>query len=75
MSFAEYKRDDRSQRGAWAPGRYCCSCCDCGAKFIGDKRALECADCAYGPQKPAQYTHHVCAWILEMFSRRWRSNN
>lgn len=63
-----YKEDDRPQNGPWAPGTYCCSCCDCGDKFMGDKRAYVCADCAYGPPKPPQYTQHVCAWMLHHFS-------
>lgn len=65
MSFADYKRDDRPQRGAWAPGNYCCSCCTCDAKFIGDKRAHECADCAYDPTtRPPEYTAHVIDWLF-----------
>lgn len=41
-------QDDRPQRGGWAPGQYVfikCRTCDC--VFQGDKRAHECADCAY----------------------------
>lgn len=44
------KEDDRPQKGGWAPGDYWhahCRCCD--RAFAGDKRAYECADCAYGP--------------------------
>lgn len=43
----DYKRDSRPQRFGWAPGNYCATCLECDAKFIGDKRALQCADCAY----------------------------
>jgi hypothetical protein len=32
--------------GGYAPGNYSCKCCVCGAKFIGDKRAVECEPCA-----------------------------
>jgi hypothetical protein len=39
--------DDRQQKGAWAPGKYICTCIKCREFFQGDKRALSCADCAY----------------------------
>ncbi len=39
--------DDRPQRLGWAPGGYVCMCSRCGRGFIGDKRAVNCADCAY----------------------------
>lgn len=45
-----YKQDFRPQRGMWAPGVYLNICIPCDAKFIGDKRAFECADCAYGAE-------------------------
>jgi hypothetical protein len=32
--------------GGYAPGNYQCTCCDCGEKFIGDKRAIQCELCA-----------------------------
>ena len=41
------KQDKRSQKGFWAPGDYYNQCRDCGDMFIGDKRAIMCADCAY----------------------------
>ena len=41
------KKDTRPQKGLWAPGKYSCKCHHCDEKFIGDKRALVCADCAY----------------------------
>lgn len=46
-AFRDYKHDDRPQRFGWAPGNYCNECMECDAKFIGDKRAHQCADCAY----------------------------
>lgn len=46
-ALRDYKRDDRPQRHGWAPGNYCNTCWDCDAAFIGDKRARQCADCAY----------------------------
>lgn len=42
------KIDKRPKKGAWAPGDYVGTCCQCGEKFIGDKRAQSCANCAYG---------------------------
>jgi hypothetical protein len=39
--------DNRPARGAWAPGHYVCKCSYCSKHFIGDKRAVTCADCAY----------------------------
>lgn len=30
----------------YAPGDYMCRCCDCGAEFVGDKRAVQCLPCA-----------------------------
>jgi hypothetical protein len=41
------KEDTREKRGWWAPGAYYCKCVKCDEQFIGDKRALWCADCAY----------------------------
>ena len=39
--------DERPRRGLWAPGGYDHKCIRCSELFIGDKRAVECADCAY----------------------------
>jgi hypothetical protein len=39
--------DQRPQRLGWAPGGYMSICCRCEEHFIGDKRAVNCADCAY----------------------------
>ena len=41
------KEDSRPQKGGWAPGGYLNDCQKCAARFIGDKRAVFCADCAY----------------------------
>jgi hypothetical protein len=41
------KRDKRPQLGSWAAGDYFNICNSCGMDFIGDKRAMVCADCAY----------------------------
>jgi hypothetical protein len=40
-------KDKREVRGAWGPGEYFNSCFECDETFIGDKRALSCAPCAY----------------------------
>jgi len=42
------KEDKREKRGSWAPGNYTGECITCGERFVGDKRAQDCADCAYG---------------------------
>jgi len=48
-----WKTDDRPARRGWAPGEYTNLCCRCGDNFIGDKRAMTCADCAYSlPEEP-----------------------
>ncbi len=41
------KEDNRPKKNGWAPGGYTGACMECGERFIGDKRARECADCAY----------------------------
>lgn len=46
--LAGVKEDNRPVRGGWAPGKYHRCCRSCGSRFIGDKRAITCADCAYG---------------------------
>jgi len=45
------QKDDRPKYGRWAPGDYHSQCIKCGQHFIGDKRAMVCADCAYGQTK------------------------
>jgi hypothetical protein len=51
----QWKEDARPRRYGWAPGKYMNTCVDCKCTFIGDKRALECADCAYArPDAPRQ---------------------
>lgn len=47
--FPVPKEDSRPRKNSWAPGDYYCKCLDCKETFIGDKRALTCADCAYAP--------------------------
>ncbi|MEQ9091811.1 MAG: hypothetical protein RIE52_12015 [Balneola sp.] len=41
------KIDDREPKNGWAKGTYHCTCGKCGDDFMGDKRAVRCADCAY----------------------------
>lgn len=55
----ECKTDERPSRGRWAPGNYINQCFTCDAWFIGDKRANECADCAYYIQPPAEPKPHA----------------
>jgi hypothetical protein len=48
-----WRTDERPKRFGWAPGSYLNNCHGAGCKdledrtFIGDKRAIMCADCAY----------------------------
>ena len=44
--------DTRPKRKGWAPGDYWCSCDTCENAFTGDKRAIQCADCAYTDWEP-----------------------
>lgn len=41
------KEDKRPRNGMWAPGSYWCKCVHCEEEYIGDKRSVCCADCAY----------------------------
>ncbi len=43
----EYVCDARPPQDGWAPGNYSNKCMECGVVFVGDKRAVKCADCAY----------------------------
>jgi hypothetical protein len=47
-----WKLDERPQRFGWAPGGYVSRCHKCDEAFIGDKRAIHCADCAYAMPDP-----------------------
>ena len=44
------KKDIRPHKGTWAPGDYVCVCFNCKKQFIGAKRAITCAPCAYGDE-------------------------
>lgn len=47
--MADLKEDKRPPFNGWAGGDYECLCLACRDKFLGDKRCLTCADCAYKP--------------------------
>lgn len=75
-----WKEDKRPQRYGWAPGGYLNHCHGAGCKksedktFIGDKRAIICADCAYAlpdPEpKPEVFNEETFrAKVLDMFRR------
>jgi hypothetical protein len=74
MSLA-WKEDKRPQRFGWAPGSYLCHCHGAGCKdlkdktFIGDKRAVICADCAYAlpDVEPPLTEESLRAKVMEMF--------
>lgn len=59
VNLSDAKTDDRPQRGWWAPGNYIGTCARCKDPFIGDKRAGNCADCAYAEpdSAPSVPTH------------------
>jgi hypothetical protein len=63
------KEDARPARGSWAPGNYHCKCCNCGEFFIGDKRAISCADCAYKKEAPPTAETITEARIKHMVDR------
>lgn len=46
------KEDSRPKRRGWAPGNYGNTCLTCEHRFIGDKRATHCAECAYVDWEP-----------------------
>ena len=51
----DIKVDPRPQKKLWAPGDYLRRCKSCDEEFIGDKRAIMCADCAYGEKYDRQW--------------------
>jgi hypothetical protein len=44
------KEDNRPQKYGWAHGNYKQTSCICKEPFIGEKRAVMCADCAYSKE-------------------------
>jgi hypothetical protein len=56
MQWKESNYPAKTQKG-WASGDYLCQCRKCQDRFMGDKRASVCADCAYeedGPRAMAE---------------------
>ena len=51
MNILNTHKDDRPKKGAWAPGWYTNICGNCKSEMLSDKRAISCADCAYGTAK------------------------
>jgi len=47
LTDALKNKDDRPPRGLWCAGEYMVWCWECRKPFVGDKRAVKCADCAY----------------------------
>ena len=45
--YIDAKEDKRPCNNGWRPENYMNPCAVCRDLFIGDKRAVVCADCAY----------------------------
>lgn len=72
LSLRDCKQDNRPQRYGWAPGNYICRCVKCEAGFIGDKRAVHCADCAYAmPEEGTNYGREMseATWAVILANR------
>lgn len=70
-SVFEIRRDERTRKGAWAPGYYSNRCVICGEDFVGDKRALVCADCAYAEARLPRIVRMALAiseWVKERYA-------
>src|SRR5688572_10235927 len=46
MSMMEHDQQNKYPIGGYAPGNYTCICCICKKEFQGDKRAVQCEECA-----------------------------
>ena len=59
-------KDERPLKDGWAPGNYYNTCFKCSMEFIGDKRACQCAPCAYNDKEPVdlQWVLFGMTWIL-----------
>lgn len=57
--------DIRPKRGGWAPGDYYGKCGTCEQTFIGDKRAISCAPCAYAKPDPPEQIHYTLNDLYE----------
>ncbi|WP_316200870.1 MULTISPECIES: hypothetical protein [unclassified Bradyrhizobium] len=51
VEIKNWDGDKRPKLHGWAPGDYISRCFSCDEQFIGDKRAIHCADCAYGTKE------------------------
>ena len=56
----DYQQALGPPRGAWAPGDYTGKCMACKDRYMGDKRAYMCADCAY-----KELAADALAWALQ----------
>ena len=54
--------DPRPARGLWAPGEYLSMCAECRGLFIGDKRAMRCANCEYGSDPQPKLSYGLEDW-------------
>jgi len=48
----DWKEDKRPAKNGWVPGDYMALCLSCRDRFIGAKRCVTCADCAYTLSDP-----------------------
>ena len=67
------KIDKRPKKDMWAPGEYFCRCFDCYEEFMGDKRSMQCADCAYEEdylKPPEKIIVDIDRWYHNAYDRR-----
>lgn len=77
VPFDPRKADKRPQRFAWAPGSYLCKCCHCEGRFVGDKRAVCCAPCAYNDAGLLELSEQLASEVhavQELMSANQRAN-
>ena len=72
--FKSFKTDERPKKYGWAPGNYTCKCCECDCDFIGDKRAVMCADCAYSKKTEKEEKKKAKAKLKEDVIRLHKAN-
>lgn len=46
QNHADQKEWPDKRVNGWAPGNYTCTCADCGVRYLGDKRSVQCFPCA-----------------------------
>lgn len=72
-----WKENKRPQRYGWAPGGYLNHCMGAGCKeledktFIGDKRTIICADCAYALPDPEPVAESMRESLLKKIEELW----